>query len=178
MNIGKFKSGLLTAALFAATLAAGSSASAATAVGNLSVTANVAANCKVSTSPVAFGAIDPLTTGTVNAAGTLVLNCVKGTSVTNITLGAGGGPTGSFTRGMTNAATSDKLGYDLYVPASTAPNAACAYTKKWDASAAVFAPGTSTSNAAVTYNVCGQSSNGQDVSTGNYSDTVPFTVNF
>ena len=75
----------LTALAFSAPAFAGSASA------NLNVTANVAANCTISTSPVAFGAYDPVVANAstdLTASGTVTVACTKGTAAT-IDLGNG-----------------------------------------------------------------------------------------
>ena len=102
----------LTGAMFAA-----SNAQAATATGNLSVTANVAAACAVTASTaVAFGPYDPLAPGALNGQGTVTVRCTKGSSY-DLALGTGSNsvtPLQCVTpaRRMTNG--TDFLPYQLY----------------------------------------------------------------
>jgi len=59
---------------------------------NLDISASVAANCTITTGPVAFGAYDPVganAAADLLAAGSVTVACTKG-SVTTIDLGNGG----------------------------------------------------------------------------------------
>lgn len=151
----------------------------ATATGTLSVTATVAANCTLSTTPVSFGAYDPLGTGTANATGTVSIACVKGTAPTSIDMSLGANPSGATRRMRGAAATPDLISYELYKPSTVTPGAACAYTAVWGTGAANgLVPTAAPSKAARTYNVCGSVTLGQDVGVDSYSDSVTATVNF
>lgn len=172
-----FRVGVLASAV-ATLFALSAPASAATATGNLPVSATVVAVCSVSTTPVAFGAYNTIGAATVNAIGSLAITCTKSTAVTNVTLDGGlNGTTGTYARTLLSGV--DKIGYDLYVPSSTAAGAACAYTTKWTTAAAIFVPTAAPSNAARSYSVCGQTVEGQNVATiGTYNDTVGVTVSY
>src|SRR2546426_5364633 len=64
---------------------------AGTATSNLSVTASVSANCTISTTPVAFGAYDPIganAAAALNGTGSVSVTCTSGASTT-VTLGQG-----------------------------------------------------------------------------------------
>jgi len=169
---------VLGAAVAATVLGLPSIASAATASATLTVTANVAANCKISTTNVAFGAYDPLGAGNLQSNGTVVITCVKNTAPTSIDLDPGLHFLG--TRRMQGAAaTPDLIAYELYKPTSNAAGAACAYTTVWTTGAVSgLVPVAAPSNAPRTYNVCGQAALGQNVQVDTYSDTVNATVNF
>ncbi len=149
---------------------------------NLAVSASVAANCAIETTPVAFGAYDPLganATNPLNNSGTVKITCTKGSGA-SITLGLGANASGT-TRRMVGGASSDHLTYELYQPPSTTPGTACTYPAAtvWGTSGSnVFASGAAPSKAARTYNVCGTIPGGQDPTTDSYSDTVVATVNF
>ena len=168
------KSSIVAALVFAAT-----GASAATATSNLSVTATVAANCTISTAPVAFGSAYDTVAGTaVNATGTVTIACTKNATST-ISLGLGANASGS-TRRMKDAGTTF-LSYELYQQPTTVPGTACNYTgaQIWGTvGAAIYTPAAAPSTTARAYNVCGQITGGQDVPAATYSDTVLATVTF
>lgn len=106
------KSKLLCALL----LLSASTAHAADATANLSVTASVLGACVVVTLPVAFGLYDP-TAVTDNTAGTgtVTVTCTLGTPYT-VSLDAGANPStpGVVTTRRMLANTSDYLSYQLY----------------------------------------------------------------
>ncbi len=149
---------------------------------NLAVTANIAANCTISTTAVAFGAYDPVVTNAataLNATGTVAIACTKGSAPT-ITLGLGTNASGAQ-RNMLNGGNTDVLAYQLYQPPGTAPATACTFPAAniWGTTGAqIFTPTVPATKASRTYNICGTVAAGQDVSVGSYSDTVVATVNF
>jgi spore coat protein U-like protein len=152
---------------------------AATATGNMAVGASIAANCTISTTPVAFGAYDPVVTNASTAQpgiGSITVACTAGSAPT-ITLGLGLNAVGAV-RKMANSA--ERLNYELYQPPNTTPGTACgALTTVWGTSGPnIFTPTPPASKAARTYNVCGSVAAGQDVGIGVYSDTVLASVNF
>ncbi len=150
------------------------------------VTANVATNCTITATPVAFGVYDPVTANATaalnNGAGTVVVTCTKG-ALPVIALGAGmNGATAGVTRSMKGAGT-DLLGYELYLPPTTVANAACVFpaTTVWNTTAGTgtLATTAAPSKAARTYNICGSVPGGQDVAVeSNYTDTVIASVSF
>ena len=159
-----------------------SSALAGTATANLAVSAAVAANCTISTTPLAFGAYDPVVANAstdLNGSGSITVACTKGASGLSIGLGNGSN-FASGSRGMSNG--TDRLTYGLYQPPNNTPGTACSFPAS---SAWGNTVGTNTlalTNApnknGRTYNVCGTVGAGQDVSTGSYADTVVATSNF
>ena len=173
----------------AATLAGISApALAQTATSNLSVTASVAQRCSISTTPVAFGAYDPVSTHSaggvdLNGTGALSVTCTKNSTGVNITLGLGANFTGT-TRRLANGAATEFLTYELYHPFTADPGSVCTFpgTTVWGtALAGIFTPTNVANwgaNSAKTFNVCGTVARGQDAASGNYTDTVVATVNF
>jgi spore coat protein U-like protein len=149
------------------------------------VTASVASRCSISTTAVAFGAYDPVSTNSaggvdLNGTGALSVTCTKNSSGVNITLGLGANFTGT-TRRLANGA--EFLTYELYHPSSADPGAVCNFpgTTVWGtALAGIFTPTNPNwgANSAKTFNVCGTVARGQDAASGNYTDTVVATVNF
>ena len=167
------QSGFVSAVL----LAAASTAFAGSATSNLGVSANVSANCTISTTAVAFGAYDPIV---VNAAtprdanGAVTITCTKG-ATTTIGLDAGGNSThaSGTTRAMTNGAgTPSYLSYELY---QDAPGG----TLWGNSGADLDTPPAAPSKAPRSFTVYGRIPAGQDVPVAaSYSDTVVATVNF
>ena len=148
----------------------------ATATSNVAVTATVINNCTITTTPVAFGNYDPLSASPNNNSGTVVVTCTKN-AATTVTLG--NGTHFSVTRRMSDG--TNFMTYELYQPPSTVPGAACSYAApvRWGTTGAeIFTPGAAPSKAALTYNVCGQITAGQDLAAAAFSDSVVATVNF
>lgn len=153
-------------------------------IGSSSLTAqtSVNANCTVSTTPVAFGAYDPIgvnQASNLNVSGSVTITCVKGTAPT-VGLGLGANASGSIRR-MKDATSGDFLTYELYKPPNTTPGTACSYpgTTVWGTAGANLFSATSAPNKnARSYNVCGTVPAGQDPSVGTYTDTVVATVSF
>ena len=176
-------------ALIAAAAALASSiapALAQSATSTLSVTASVAENCAISTTPVAFGAYDPVSTNGAagvdrNGTGTVVVTCTKNATGVNITLGLGANASGS-TRRMIGGGSGEFLTYELYHASATTPGAPCPGTTVWGtAGANIFTPtGTANwgANSPKSFNVCGTVTKAQDVAVDSYTDSVVATVNF
>ena len=164
-----------------ALLASAGLAQAGTATASVGVSASVAQNCTITSTPVAFGAYDPVSGGNITAAGTVVVACTKAASSLTVGLDNGANYANS-SRNLKGSTTSDKLAYSLVQPtsntgtgATTCPamNSGTAWT-----TAAPLALTSPTTKAARTYNVCGQLASGQDVSVDSYSDIVVATINF
>lgn len=152
-----------------------------TATANISVSASITAKCTISTSPVAFGAYDPITGGNVTANGTVVVGCTKAANGLWVGLGTGSNAI-SGVRNMAGAAHSDKLAYSLVQPTANTVDAACpsfGAGSAWENTALTAlnleaSPGYATR----TYKVCGEIAQGQDKSVDTYTDTVVATINF
>ncbi len=185
MELNKVSNALVLASVIGigATLFAAAPAHAGSAPANLAVTANIAANCTISTTAVAFGAYDPVVVNAataLNGNGTVVIACTKGSAPT-ITLDLGLNAAASQRNMKITGGGTDLLQYQLYQPPGTAPNTACTFpgATVWGTSVPqTFTPTSPGSKAARTYNVCGTVTAGQDVSVGSYADTVVATVNF
>ena len=144
---------------------------AATATANLNVSASVAAVCTISTSPVAFGAYDPVVANAaanLNGTGTVTVACTKGAAAT-IDLGNGNNLSGGSRR---MSSGSDFLNYSLFKDA--------ARTQVWGTG---LAGGTTqaynaASKAATAVTVYGMVPQNQDVTVGAYSDVVLATINY
>jgi spore coat protein U-like protein len=163
----------VTGSMFAA-----ASANAANANGNLTVTANVASSCMVSSpGSLAFGAYDPVNannTTALNGAGTINVRCTRGTTTT-IALEEGVSPaTGSNCttplRRMSNG--TERLSYDLFSDSTRTITWGCTQGTNTTSHTS-----TNSANAAV-LDVWGRIPAGQDVAPGNYSDTVRILLTF
>jgi len=145
--------------------------SAGSSTANLNVSANVSANCAISTTPVAFGAYDPIVTNATandDDVGTVIVTCTKGTTAT-IGLGLGANASGSIRR--MKDATTDYLSYELYQETGR-------ITVWGTTGTALLSTGAAPSKAPRTFTVYGRIPAGQDVPAGSYTDTVVATVNF
>ncbi|HVS33388.1 MAG TPA: spore coat U domain-containing protein [Thermoanaerobaculia bacterium] len=148
-----------------------------TATSNLDVSATVVANCTIATTPVAFGAYDPIAANSGAAAhldstGTVDVACTKGTPGLRIDLGTGANAGGalSTTRAMT-AGAGLFLDYDLYSDNG--------HTTLWGSGAGSGVTLTAPANKNVrSTTVYGRVPGAQDVSAGSYNDTVVATINF
>ena len=142
----------------------------------------VSKNCRISTTPVAFGRYDPIVankSASLDASGAITVACVKGTAPT-IALGPGANATGGARR-MQRDAGGDFLAYELYQPPSTLPGIACQFpgVVVWGAAGTnLFAAASAPSKNPRTYRVCGSVPAGQNPSIGSYADVVVATVNF
>jgi len=137
-------------------------------VANLKVSAEVIANCLVSTTDVVFGQYDPVGTNKaapLDAAGSITLACTQGT-LARILLNTGQNSAAGARR-MANGAA--RLGYELYLDA--------ARNSVWNNNFA-FTGGAAPSTAPRSQPVYGRVPAGQDVPAGSYADTVLVTVSF
>lgn len=151
---------LSTSVCLLAFAASVSTASAQTASEDLSVTLEVASECSVTTTAVAFSGY----TGTANsdAAGEINVTCTDGASY-SVTLAATSG--GSGTRTLTSG--SDTLNYSLYSDSGR--------STLFPESSGEARNGTGASQ---TIPVYGRVASGQAVKVGSYSDTVTVTVTY
>lgn len=137
---------------------------------NLSVTANVVANCSIDTTTVAFGNYDPAVahaSSPLDGTGTVTITCTKGTAST-VGLDVGSNASGS-TRRMTDG--TDFLTYELYQNGGR--------TVVWgNGGGDLHNPGAAPSSSPRAITVYGRVTGGQDVGVGGYSDTVVATVTF
>ncbi|MEH1928174.1 Csu type fimbrial protein [Nostoc sp.] len=153
-------------------------AMAATATTNLGTTATVVANCTISTTPVAFGSYDPVTTNAGTAltgTGTVTTTCTDG-SVASITLDQGSNPaTGSTdaapARQLIDGSTNTLL-YSLYSDTGR--------TVVWGNTSGaggtdVTVTGSGVAQASTVY---GSIAGAQNKPAGAYTDTVQATVTF
>jgi spore coat protein U-like protein len=163
--------------LFVAALlvAASVSFASSTATSDLSVSASVADNCIISTSPLAFGSYDPISANASSAldnTGSVSVTCTSAASA-NVTLGQGS----NADSGSTDAAplrrmadgSSHYLSYSLYSDSDR--------STAWGNTAGTGVDHTGTGESA-SLTVYGRISAGQNVPAGSYSDTVVATVTF
>lgn len=161
----------------AVSLAAASAAFAGTATSNLAVSANVSANCTITTAPVAFGAYDPIVANATtprDSNGSVTITCTKGATTTmGLDVGGHSAQASGTTRAMTDGAgTPSYLSYELY---QDAPGG----TVWGNSGASLVTPPTAPSKAPRSFTVYGRIPAGQDVPVAaSYSDTVVATVNF
>jgi len=140
---------------------------------NLDISASVAANCTITTGPVAFGAYDPVganAAADLLATGSVTVACTKG-SVTTIDLG--NGLPANFSAGSRRMASgTDFMNYALYKDA--------ARTQVWGTG--LVGGSTVAYNAAsvvaTAFTVYGTVPQAQNVSVGAYTDTVVATINY
>ena len=140
-------------------------AQAATATGNMTVTATVAGACTVTGSTLAFGAY---VSAAVDAATTMTVNCTTSTPYTiALNAGAGTGATTTVRKMMTGA---NILDYALFRDA--------ARTLNWGIVTGTDTVAGTGTGANQTVNVFGRITAGQIVAAGSYSDTVGITLTF
>lgn len=165
----RFSGGLLVACAVSV-LSFGARAHAASATGNLSISATVSNNCTISTVALTFGSYDPIVANASTAldnTGTVTITCTKGASTT-MGLDLGSNASGS-TRRM--ASGSERLSYELYQDSSRS-------TVWGNSGSGLFTPPAAPSSAARNYTLYGRVAAAQDVAAGSYADTVVATVNF
>lgn len=158
------KAALVSALTFVAA-SFGVNSYAATQDANLNVSAEITANCTISTTPVVFGNYDHIvanTTTPLDATGGVVTTCTQG-SAPEITLGAG--QNFSTTRHLASGA--NLLAYELYTTAGR--------TVVWSATGVVP---TAVDGTASTNSVFGRIPAGQNKPMGSYADVVVATVAF
>lgn len=138
------------------------------------VSATVESNCEISANSLDFGKYDPLNNNDTTASTSITLTCVKNTPVIGVELSgvvAGGG------RQMTNGAGT--LNYQIYKAGDIA-GAPCTpgSLTVWGAGNDALKPGIANDASAKSYNLCGIITAKQDVSAGNYKDTLKATVSY
>jgi spore coat protein U-like protein len=141
------------------------------AAASLTVSASVSKNCTITTSPVNFGAYDPVAanaTAPLDGIGTIVVTCTKG-AVAKAGLNPGSNAEGT-TRRMSQGAAA-YLSYELYK--DTAHSAVWGDTTD----TALDIPAAPNRNPR-TFSVYGRVNPAQDATVGSYTDTVVATVNF
>ncbi len=160
-----------------------------TVTSSVTISATVPQTCTVSTSNVAFGTYDPVTTNsatgvdittTGGANGAVSVTCTK--SSTGVTIDLGNGSNlADPDRQM--ASGTERLKYQLYKASTQAPAAACASTNIWGVGitgGTVLTPATPAwaAGTAKVFNICGFVAKAQDVAPGSYTDTVVATVTY
>jgi spore coat protein U-like protein len=142
-------------------------AAAATATATLTVSANVISSCTVTNGTLAFGDYAPTGGSNVDQTGTFTVACTKGTGAT---VGLGDGDNFlSGARRMKNG--TEFLTYELYKESDR--------TAVWgNSGGALVTLAAAASNAAQTLTVYGRIPPGQDVSVGNFGDSVQITVTY
>ncbi|MDP1696532.1 MAG: spore coat U domain-containing protein [Xanthomonadaceae bacterium] len=170
---GKVLFTAIASALLAGTAMAGPSPQ----TGSFQVTANVVRSCRVTnTTDIAFGNYDPAdvnNTTALDASGDISVRCVKGTTA-NVAIEQGANPLAgsSCTSPLRQmAGGTEFLGYAIFQDA--------AHTTPWGCDTtndrAFTASSVATPTTLTTY---GRIPAGQDVSVGNFADTVNVTVTF
>jgi len=143
---------------------------------NITVQANVAANCTISAGTVSFGSYDPAVGNVstpLDAEGTFTVKCTKGTAAT-IDLGVGANASVS-TRRMLGGG--DYLTYELYRDSSRSAVWGTGTGENLNPYEADGGTAPNAGNRTVT--VYGRVPAGQvNIGSGAYSDTVVATINF
>jgi len=148
-----------------------STAHAATATGNLSVTATVSGTCTLTTTPVAFGTYDPAAGADDTATGAVTVTCTSGTGYTvSLDAGANELTPGDITTRRMLANTSDYLPYQLYQDSG--------HTTAWGDTGGAILTGQTGNGSAQAINVYGVIVKNQYVAAGSYVDTVVVTVTY
>jgi len=165
-----FKFTIRTMVAGAIALAASAPAVAATATTTLSVNATVPATCTITTSAVAFGAIDTLSATPDDSTGTISVTCTNGTPwAASAGAGTGTGATLSVRKMVSGA---NLINYALYTNS--------ARTTIWGDGVAPTATIAATGTGSVQANtIYGRVPTGQgSTPVGSYADTVAVTVTF
>ena len=139
---------------------------------DLNLSATVAPACVISTTPVAFGSYDPIganATAYLDGTGTVSVACTRGTTPVRVDLQNGNNYSG--TRRMSSG--SDFLAYGLYQD----PGRASSWGQGLGANGGRVI-GASANIFPRTYTIYGRIPAGQDVSAGDYFDTVVATANY
>jgi spore coat protein U-like protein len=139
----------------------------------LAVSANVVKNCTITTTPVAFGAYDPVTanaTAPLDGTGSVVVTCTRGAAAT-VALNAGSNAQGTTRRMATGEAGATFLTYELYKDSG--------HAEIWGGETGNdLEIGAAPDRNPRTFVVYGRIAGGQDATVGTYSDVVVATVNF
>ena len=138
---------------------------------SLTVSATVTQNCTITTTPVNFGAYDPVSanaTAPLDGLGSVVVTCTRGAAA-KVALSTGSNAEGT-TRRMSQGAAA-YLAYELYKD----PSRLTVWGDTLDTALDIPA---APSRIARTYTVYGRVAAAQDATVGAYTDTVLATVNF
>ena len=156
-------------ALGAISLAA-TPASAQTAGSSLEVSATVTANCTVTTSAIAFGSVNTISSANVDGTGGVTVTCTNGTAwAASAGVGSGSGAT-LANRRMTSG--SNLLSYNLYTTSARS-------TVWGDGTSSTATIGNVGSGTAQNFTVYGRIAAGQtSVPAGAYADTVSVTITY
>ena len=139
---------------------------AATVTANMAVSATVVKACNISTTGLSFGNYT-FTAANLTATATVTVHCNKNTSsVISLGLGNNAGKGAFGSRAMTDGA-GNYLGYEIYQDAANAT--------VWNT---VNTETVANSSPAVNLTAYGTIGTGQDLPTGNYTDTVVVTATF
>ncbi len=134
--------------------------------GSIAVSAQVAASCTLSTSPLAFGSY--AATADLDVSTDLSLTCSNGTTY-DIALDAGGGSGATTTTRVMTAGT-DLLNYALYSDSG--------HTQTWGTTVATDTVAGTGTGGAETITVYGRVPQGQYQPVASYTDTVNVTVTY
>jgi spore coat protein U-like protein len=179
MKTLQFKGRTLSLALAAILAVAGSAfvvdSFAETATANLDVSATISANCTIETTPLAFGAYDPIVThaaAALEGTGTVTTTCTNGSAVT-VTLGQGAnadtGSTDAAPLRRMNDSGTNYLSYLLFSDAGRITIFGNTDETGKDETG---------TGGEVNTTVYGRVPGGQNMPAGTYSDTVVATVTF
>jgi spore coat protein U-like protein len=136
----------------------------------LAATARVEAACTVSATGVSFGTYDVFTSGADTSTGTITYRCAASTAAVQITISTGASPT--YTP-RTLVKGGEKLQYNLYQDS--------AYLTIWGdgtGGTGTYTRANPPKNQDVILTIFGRVPAQQDVSVGNYNDTLVVTINF
>ncbi len=128
------------------------------------------AGCTVSTTGIAFGSYNPIDTIPIDSQGIITIYCTTNEkTTTSISVSQNSG--GFNPRKMKNAAGSDLLNYNLYTDA--------ARTIIWgDGTGGTKTVSARVNRTTVNLTIYGRIPAGQDVSVGQYTDSLVITVNY
>ncbi len=139
------------------------------------VSATVESNCEIRATPLVFDKYDPLSAADATANAAITLTCVKNTPVIGVDLSGLEGASGI--RQMKNGAST--LDYQVYKAGDIA-DTPCATSGMpvWGTGNDALKPGIANDASAKNYNLCGVIKAQQDVSAGEYKDTLTATVSY